>query len=82
MCVSESCRQVAPAPSVSPWAKVGAADAAPANAADFPTLGDVTSGKVKPKKKTEDEIAAEIAAERAKEKKGKAAVEGKGKEEL
>jgi hypothetical protein len=37
--------------------------------------------QIKPKKKTEDEIAAEIAAERAKEKKGKA-VEGKGKEEI
>ncbi len=73
--------KVAAAPKENPWSKKGdaASGEAAANAAEFPTLGDVTSGKVKLRKKTEDEIAQEIAQERAKEKK---AVEGKGKEEL
>jgi len=76
--------KVAAAPKENPWSKKGgdaAGGDAAANAAEFPTLGDVASGKVKLRKKTEDEIAQEIAQERAREAKDKKVVEGKGKEE-
>jgi RNA recognition motif-containing protein len=76
--------KVAAAPKENPWSKKGgdaAGGDAAANTAEFPTLGDVASGKVKLRKKTEDEVAQEIAQERAREAKDKKFVEGKGKEE-
>jgi hypothetical protein len=46
--------KVAAAPSVNPWAKKDSSTADVAtNVTEFPTLGDVASGKVKLKKKTE-----------------------------
>ena len=82
---------VAAAPTVNPWGKAAPANGAGAsgvagevNASDYPTLADVTSGKVKAHIKTEDEIASEMAALRAAEAKGKGKkqeYEGKGKEE-
>ena len=74
--------KVKAAPSVNPWSKKGDEGKAEVSASDYPTLGDVASGKVKLRKKTEDEIAQEIANERAREKGAKNVVEGKGKEEL
>ena len=54
--------RIAPAPSVSPWNKKDSAQNNSVDSEQFPSLADVAAGKVKAKKKRDDEVVDEDVA--------------------